>query len=208
MPNPRKLSPAMSPIEYVRRRLASTSSGLVMLGRISPKRIFVRDSPSTSAACTKSRSTISSDAPRVTRATRGIVVTPTTSTSSQSFAPIVETTTSARTIEGKARITSIARMSTSSRNERAYAATRPIDTPSTRPRAVASSESPRIERPPQRNRLRTSRPRLSAPSRTAWEGCAYGTAANSVGECGAKNGPTSATPTSSATSRRPIFVRA
>src|SRR5947207_4546722 len=118
-PKPRKLRPAISPIEYVRRRLASTSRVLVMFGRTSLMRILARGAPIASAAWTKSRSTTSSEAPRVTRATRGIVVSPTTSTSSQSFGPIVATTTSARTIDGKARMTSIVRMSTSSRIERA-----------------------------------------------------------------------------------------
>src|SRR5581483_874641 len=82
VPNPRKLSPAIRPIEYVSRRLASTISGLVMFGRISPKRMRRRGSPITSAACTNSRSTTSRAAPRVTRATRGIVVSATASTSS------------------------------------------------------------------------------------------------------------------------------
>src|SRR5207244_9777966 len=43
-PKPRKLRPAIRPIEYVRRRLASTMSGLVSIGRISPKRSLDRDS--------------------------------------------------------------------------------------------------------------------------------------------------------------------
>ena len=64
-----------------------------------------------------------------------------------------------------------------------------------------------MERPPQRKRLRTSRPRLSVPSGTELEGCAYGAPAKSVGECGAKNGPMSASATSSTTRRTPIFVR-
>src|SRR5204862_1694414 len=51
-PKPRKLSPAISPIEYVRRRLASTSNGLVTFGRISPMRIFRRGSPIACAAWT------------------------------------------------------------------------------------------------------------------------------------------------------------
>ena len=108
----------MRPIAYVRRRLASTINGLVMLGRISPKRMRRCLTPIASAARMKSRSTISTDAPRVTRATRGIVVIPTASTISHSFGPTVETATSASTIDGKARITSMIRMSTSSRSPR------------------------------------------------------------------------------------------
>src|SRR5213592_43014 len=46
-------------------------SGPVMFGRSSPARIFSLDSPIASAAWTKSRSTISSEAPRVARVTRG-----------------------------------------------------------------------------------------------------------------------------------------
>ncbi len=41
-PKPRKLRAEMSAIEKVRRRLASTTSGLVTFGSTSPKRIFVR----------------------------------------------------------------------------------------------------------------------------------------------------------------------
>ena len=111
---PRKASEAMRAIEYVKRRLASTISGERMFGKISPRRIRQRATPSASAAATKSRSTTGCAAPRVTRATRGIVVRPTASTISQDVAPSVVTATSASMICGNARITSIPRMSTSS----------------------------------------------------------------------------------------------
>src|ERR687898_222788 len=70
-PKPRKLMPATRPIEYVIRSPASTSRGLVTFGSTSPNTIRQRFSPTTSALLTKSRSTISSAAPRITRATRG-----------------------------------------------------------------------------------------------------------------------------------------
>ena len=84
-PKPRKLIAATSPIEYVMRRPSSTSSGLVTLGSSSPKMIRERFSPTASAALTKSRSTTSWAAPRITRATRGACVRPTISTISHSF---------------------------------------------------------------------------------------------------------------------------
>ena len=86
-PKPRNESAAMRPIEYVRRRPNSTSNGLVMLGRISAKRIFQRATPSASAARTKSRCATSSVAARATRAMRGACEMPTMSTISQSLRP-------------------------------------------------------------------------------------------------------------------------
>ena len=74
----------------------------------------MRETPSASAAATKSRSTIGCAAPRVTRATRGIVVRPTVSTISHDLGPTVAMATSASMICGKARITSIPRIRTSS----------------------------------------------------------------------------------------------
>ena len=59
------------------RRPISTSSGLVTFGSSSPKTIRERFSPTASAALTKSRSTTSCAAPRITRATRGACVMPT-----------------------------------------------------------------------------------------------------------------------------------
>ena len=56
------------------RRPSSTSSGLVTFGSSSPKTIRERFSPTASAALTKSRSTTSCAAPRMTRATRGACV--------------------------------------------------------------------------------------------------------------------------------------
>ena len=67
-PKPRKLIAAIRPIEYVMRRPSSTSSGLVTFGSSSPKTIRERFSPTASAALTKSRSTTSCAAPRMTRA--------------------------------------------------------------------------------------------------------------------------------------------
>src|SRR3954451_12556782 len=206
-PKPRKLRPAIRPIEYVSRRLDSTINVLVIFGRISPSTILRRGSPIAPPARTEARSTTPTDAPRVTRATRVAVVIATIRTSSQSFGPTVAIATSASTIDGNARITSMPRISASSRKEREYAATRPMAAPKLSPSAVAASESPRIDRPPQRKRLSTSRPRLSVPSSALADGFEYASPTNSVGSCGAKNGPISAVATSSSTSATPTFVR-
>ncbi len=107
------------------RRPSSTSSGLVTFGSSSPKMIRERFSPTASAALTKSRSTTSCAAPRITRATRGACVRPTIRTISQSFGPSAETASSARMICGKASSTSLPRISTSSSQLREYAATSP-----------------------------------------------------------------------------------
>ncbi|HXF99019.1 MAG TPA: hypothetical protein VNJ46_10450 [Gaiellaceae bacterium] len=64
----------MTAMLKVRRRLTSTMSGLVTFGSTSPNRIRLRGSPIASAARTKSRSTTSTAAARVTRAMRGMVV--------------------------------------------------------------------------------------------------------------------------------------
>ncbi len=156
--NPRNAREAMTPIEYVRRRLASTMSGLRMFGRISPKRMLNRGIPRASAAATKSRSTTGWDAPRVTRATRGIVVSPTAPTMSQADGPSIEIATSTSMIWGKARITSMSRMITSSQSPLEYAASIPRVVPSTSPSAVANVARSRISAPPSRNRLHTSWP--------------------------------------------------
>ena len=79
-----------------------------------------------SVAATKSRSTTGCAAPRATRATRGAVVSAIATMISQLLAPSRLTATRASMICGKAMMTSIARISTSSRALRAYAATRPI----------------------------------------------------------------------------------
>ena len=84
-PKPRKLTAAMRPIEKVMRRPSSTSSGLVTFGSSSPSMIRERFSPTASAALTKSRSTTSCAAPRITRATRGTWPIATTRTISHSF---------------------------------------------------------------------------------------------------------------------------
>ena len=110
---------ATRPIEYVMRRPSSTSSGLVTLGSSSPKTMRERFSPTASAALTKSRSTTSWAAPRMTRATRGACVRPTAMTMSHSFGPRAETASSTRMICGKASSTSLPRMSTSSSQLRA-----------------------------------------------------------------------------------------
>ena len=106
--------PAIRPIENVRRRLASTSSGPDTLGRSSERRIRNRDSPSDSAAATKSRSTTDTAAPRTTRAMRGTVEIPTVRMMSVVEAPNMEMTINAEMICGRARITSIDLISTSS----------------------------------------------------------------------------------------------
>src|SRR5918995_3304606 len=127
-PKPRKLMPATRPIEYVIRSPASTSRGLVTFGSTSPNTIRQRFSPTTSALLTKSRSTISSAAPRMTRATRGAWVSPTVRTISHSFGPSADTARSTKMICGNASSTSLARISTSSSQLRAYAAIRPTTT--------------------------------------------------------------------------------
>ena len=119
----------------------------------------MRGTPSASAEATKSRATIGWAAPRVTRATRGSVVSPTARTISHGLGPTVAIATSASMICGKARITSMPRISTSSSQFREYAATRPTIAPRIRPKAVASTAITRISRPPHRNRLSTSWPR-------------------------------------------------
>ena len=114
MPRPMKLSAAITPMEYVNRRPNSTISGLVTLGKSSPKMIRRRGSPTASADLMKSRSTICSPAPRMTRATRGAVEIPTTTMISGTLGPNAATSSSARTICGNAMNTSEMRMSTSS----------------------------------------------------------------------------------------------
>ena len=96
------------------RRPSSTSSGLVTFGSSSPNTIRERFSPTASAALTKSRSTTSCAAPRITRATRGLCPIATTRTISHSFGPSAETASSARMICGNASTTSLPRISTSS----------------------------------------------------------------------------------------------
>jgi hypothetical protein len=59
--------PAITPIENVSRKLASTSNGAETFGSNSDRRIRVRDSPSASAAETKSRSTTETVEPRTTQ---------------------------------------------------------------------------------------------------------------------------------------------
>jgi hypothetical protein len=111
--------PATRPIEYVMRSPSSTRSGLVTFGSTSAKTIRQRFSPTTSALFTKSRSTISSAAPRITRATRGAWVRPTVETISHSFGPMADTASRTKMICGKASRTSLPLMSTSSSQLRA-----------------------------------------------------------------------------------------
>ena len=126
-----------------------------MFGSTSPSRIRQRGTPSASAAATKSRSTIGCAAPRVTRATRGIVVSPTASTMQPRPAGRrVAIATSASMICGKARITSMARIRTSSSTLRGVGRDQADRRRrATRPRAVASTAITRMLRPPHRNRL-------------------------------------------------------
>ncbi len=157
-----------------------------MLGRISPSRIRQRATPSASAAATKSRSTTGCAAPRVTRATRGIVVRPTASTISQFFAPSVVIATSASMICGNARMTSI------SAHQHVVEAVARVggDEPdedaeheaedASRCAATASSWPP-----PQRNRLQTSWPMWSVP-KSRFDGRVLGWPTNAVGEWGAR----------------------
>ena len=100
------------------RRPNSTSSGLVTFGSSSSKTIRERDSPTASAALTKSRSATSSAAPRMTRATRGACVPPTHSTISHGRGPKADTASRVRMIGGNARMTSLPRISTSSSQPR------------------------------------------------------------------------------------------
>ena len=87
-----------------------------------------------------------------------------TRSTSHSFAPSIETKSSARTNGGNARITSHARISTSSTQPRAYAATSPMIVPVTIPSAVDTAAIQITVQPPCRNREKTSRPRWSVPS--------------------------------------------
>ena len=113
-PKPRKLSPATTATLNDMRSVVSAMSGLETFGSSSERMIRRRGMPIASAARTKSRSTTSAAAPRVTRAARGMVVNPTARTSSQSFGPTVAASTSAKTICGSEMKTSIVRMRTSS----------------------------------------------------------------------------------------------
>ncbi len=189
------------------RRPISTSSGLDTFGNSSARMILWRFSPTASAALTKSRSTTCSAAPRITRATRGAVVMPTASTRSHSLGPSAATSSSAKRICGKARKMSATRISNSSTKPPAYAAVRPISTPSVTPRIVESTASPSTVRPPFRNRLRTSRPSRSVPSSAWLDGPLLSIPANAVGEWGANAGPTSAIRTISVTMPSPMRVR-
>jgi len=78
----------------------------------------MRGTPIASAAATKSRSTTGWAAPRVTLATRGMVVNPTARMMVTGFGPTVAIATRASMICGKARITSIPRIRTSSSQPR------------------------------------------------------------------------------------------
>ena len=121
----------------MRRRPNSTNSGLVIAGRISPKAILTRETPSDSAALTKSCSLVSSVHPRATRAMRGACESPTVSTMSHRRGPTTETSSSTKMISGKARSASRTRMTRSSMAARAYPAKRPSAMPRTMPIAVA-----------------------------------------------------------------------
>ena len=80
-----------------------------------------------------------------------------------------------------------------------------VGIPNSGPSDAAASHS--TVRPPYRKRLRTSRPRASAPKVASPDGRLFGGATNSVGEYGATSGPASATSTSRATMTAPIRVR-
>ncbi len=86
-----------------------------MLGSSSPLMIRIRDRPIASVAPTKSRSTTGCAAPRATRATRGAVVRAIARMMIHVLGPTRLTATRASMIWGKAMITSIARIRTSSR---------------------------------------------------------------------------------------------
>ena len=125
--------------------------------------------PIASVAPMKSRSTTGWAAPRATRATRGAVVRAIARTITQFFAPTRLTATSASMICGNAMITSIARIRMSSSALRAYAATRPIATPKTRPIAVETTAITRMLRPPYRKRLEHVLPEVvGAEDRCRW----------------------------------------
>ena len=176
------------------RRPISTSSGLVTFGRSSPITIRQRFSPTTSAALMKSRSTTSWPAPRMTRATRGAWVRPTvTTTISHSFGPIAETASSD---EDDLPGTPAGRRCRASARRRASCASTPRRARRrSRGRCRRWSRRPTIQRtvsPPCRKRLKTSRPSASAPNSAFADGPAFGAATNSVGECGATNGPKTA----------------
>jgi hypothetical protein len=113
-PKPRKLSPATTATLKDIRSVVSTISGLETFGRISERMIFRRGMPIASADRTKSRSTTSTAAPRITLAARGTVVRPTATTRSHSFGPTVAASTSAKTICGSEMSTSMLRMRKSS----------------------------------------------------------------------------------------------
>ncbi len=209
-PKPRKLRPATTATLNVRRSVVSTMRGLEMLGSTSLNRIRRRGRPIASAARTKSRSTTSTAAPRVTRAARGIVVSPTAMTSSQSSGPTVAARTSAKTICGSERRTSMLRMSRSSSlaaRVRRSEADGDSEHDADRGREARENEhgdapreeaaehvAPEVVRPEPRLTRRLARrgadPRHPDPARR-----------------GRRNGPMSAMPTMSSVMPSPIFVR-
>ena len=85
-------------------------SGLTRLGRISFTMTLAGRIPCSSAALTKSRSDMSSVADRSTRATCGACEKPTAIVISHSFGPSRLSSSRAKTICGKDRITSTDRM--------------------------------------------------------------------------------------------------
>ncbi len=169
--------------------MASTNSGPLTFGSSSWVSIRHFDSPSASAAATKSRSTTWIAAPRVTRAMRGIVVSATPAMMIHVLGPTVVIATSTISNDGRARRMSTLRIMNSSRRPRFSAAASPMATPSTNPIAVATTAKIRIARPPSRNRDQTSWPSLSVPnsnpSTLAW----FGVPTPSVSPCGANSGP-------------------
>ena len=152
-----------------------------MFGRISPSRIFSRDSPIASAARTKSRSTISSAAPRVDARDARRRRDADDEHEQPELRADGRDGDEREHDRGKARITSIARISTSSSQRARVRGDEADRRCRARGRAtVATIASPRTERPPQRKRLSTSRPRLSVPNVRSSDG-AYGAPTNSVG---------------------------
>jgi thioredoxin reductase len=109
---------AMMATDHASRIVASTASGVVRFG--STSRIRIRDFgvAIASAASMYSWRTQSAVRLRVSLATRGMCVSATTRTISQGRGPSMDTNTTARTICGKARMTSISHISEPSTRRR------------------------------------------------------------------------------------------
>ncbi len=130
-----------------------------------------------------------------------IAATATITTTTPVPAPLISTST--KSSGGNASMTSTVRISSGSISERLNPAISPIVRPSRYASSVAAIANPITERPPHRMRLSTSRPRKSVPSQAEPAGPVSGVPIGASGSCGAREGPSSATRTTTATISAP-----